>query len=316
MKNNDTQFLRALAIILVLNSHLDRFYPVPHIGTGGAIGNSIFFFLSAYGLYLSQQKLNRNFKEWMAHRMERVYPSLWIVLILINLPIMTMQGKMSSSMVTVFIGDFFNPPYWFLQALLVYYLLSYPLIKNIKHFNIGFIWIVMSLAYTSFYLLTMDLSKWTVESLPFVLIHYFMIFIFGIYIAKKPRITYSGISDFISLLLIISLFYFHKYIMLKGTYIEYQFLQQLFMYPILYYFLKVSRSPLIDKFMQEGITSRIINFIADHTLEIYIVHTAISGLILKPKMSFPLNVIVFLILTLCMSAVVNNLAKKLRMKII
>ena len=81
MKNPDTQFLRAVAILLVINSHLDRYYPMQHIGTGGAIGNSIFFFLSAFGLYLSQQKQSQYFKEWFTNRISRIYPSLWIVLI-------------------------------------------------------------------------------------------------------------------------------------------------------------------------------------------------------------------------------------------
>jgi len=68
MKYPDTQFLRALAILLVINSHLDKYYRIPYIGMGGAIGNSMFFFLSAFGLYLSQQKQSQNFKEWFTRR--------------------------------------------------------------------------------------------------------------------------------------------------------------------------------------------------------------------------------------------------------
>jgi len=57
----DTQFLRAIAILLVVNSHLDRYYPVSHLATGRAIGNSLFFFLSAFGIYLSQYKKQKCF---------------------------------------------------------------------------------------------------------------------------------------------------------------------------------------------------------------------------------------------------------------
>lgn len=84
MKYPDTQFMRALGMILIINSHLDHFYPIPHIGTGGAIGNSIFFFLSAYGIYLSQQEKNKPFSEWFEGRIARIYPSMWIVLIFLR----------------------------------------------------------------------------------------------------------------------------------------------------------------------------------------------------------------------------------------
>jgi peptidoglycan/LPS O-acetylase OafA/YrhL len=42
-------FLRFSAIVLVINSHMDSFYPIPELGTGGALGNALFFMLSAFG---------------------------------------------------------------------------------------------------------------------------------------------------------------------------------------------------------------------------------------------------------------------------
>lgn len=47
--------LRAVAIVLVVNSHLDDLYPIHQLGTGGVFGNELFFFISGYGLYLSYQ---------------------------------------------------------------------------------------------------------------------------------------------------------------------------------------------------------------------------------------------------------------------
>lgn len=35
MKHPDTQLLRAIAILIVVNSHLDRYYPVSYLATGG-----------------------------------------------------------------------------------------------------------------------------------------------------------------------------------------------------------------------------------------------------------------------------------------
>lgn len=314
MKYPDTQFLRAVAIILVINSHLDRYYPVSYIGTGGAIGNSIFFFLSSFGLYLSQQERGKHFVEWYAHRIGRIYPSLWIVLISLYMPVSIIQGKLSAGTVTTFIGYFFSPPYWFLQALLVFYLLAFPLLKNLWGINIVVIWVLLSLIYIGCYISIVDLSQWSVEKSPFDLMHYFMVFIFGIYIAKKSKdIVYTGLKNYFYLLFFIVLFYIQKYLILKGLYLEYQFLQQAFMYPVVYYLLKISRSPfIVTKLMHAPVMSYIVAFIANNTLEIYMVHLTISYPILLMRMPFPINLIVLLLLTLCFSAIVNWLANAMK----
>ena len=318
MKHPDTQFLRALAILLVINSHLDKYYPIPYIATGGAIGNSIFFFLSAFGLYISQHESSQHFKDWFTHRIGRIYPSLWIVLISLYMPILIWRGKLCYSTVITFIGYFFSPPYGFLQYLLVFYLLAFPLLKNLWKTNILVILGMLSLLYIGCYISIVDLSRWSVEESPFDLIHYFMVFIFGIYIAKKSQdIIYSGVMNYIYLFSLIGLVYTHKYLMLKGLYLEYQFLQQASIYPILYYLLKISRSPFImTKLMRVPFLSRPVDFIANNTLEIYLIHETISYPILYMQMPFPINLIVFLLLTLCLSAIVNRLANSVRKSIL
>lgn len=289
IKNPDTQFLRALAILLIINSHLDSYYPIPYLGTGGAIGNSVFFFLSAFGLYLSQQKLNKNFKDWMTNRISRIYPSLWIVLILLSMPVLIWQGKLSYSTITTFMGYFFNPPFWFLQALLIFNLLAFPLFtKYIEKINVLVIIGILCLIFIISYVTVIDRSIWSIEKLPFNLIHYFMVFIFGIYIAQRKKyINYSGYKDSIFLIFVVGFYYFHKYLMMKGIF--------------------VIGSPVV---------SRIVDFVANHTLEIYMVHETISPPVVSMQMPFPVNIIVFLILTFALSAIVHYLADAVRNKII
>lgn len=316
VRNPDTQFLRAVAILLVINSHLDSYYPVPYIGTGGAIGNSLFFFLSSFGLYLSQQKNPRYFKEWVAKRIGRIYPSLWGVLVLLMLPLMILNGKLSYSTVTTFIGYFFNPPFWFLQALLVYYIVSFPFIKN--KWKIKYAFLLMLILYIFSYITIVDLTRWSIEESPFDLIHYSMMFLFGICVAKKnENIVYKGLEDCLFFLLFLSLLYLHKFMILKNICIEFQFFQQLLMYPIVFYFLKISRSQFISKKLANfTLISLIVNYLAKNTLEIYMIHETISGPIKYLKMSFPVNAIVFLSLTFALSLIVNKMANVFRDKIL
>lgn len=43
-------YLKALATMLITNSHFDTIYPISQLSMGGSIGNSIFFWVSGYCL--------------------------------------------------------------------------------------------------------------------------------------------------------------------------------------------------------------------------------------------------------------------------
>jgi hypothetical protein len=313
----DTQFMRALAMVLIFNSHLDLYYPIRNIGTGGAIGNSIFFFLSAYGIYISQQKHGKPFSEWLKGRIGRIYPSMWIALILLRLPILLGSHEFPASYVTTYIGHFFNPPHWFLRALLVFSILSFLFLNNKYKTKVPIVIGALSILYITCYLLFMDIGKWSIESPPFYLIHYFMIFLFGIYIASKSKpVSYTGIHNYFIFILMIAAIYGHKFLMTKGLFPEFQFIQQLAMYPLVYYLLKISRSPFMTQtMMQKRAIASPINFISDHSLELYIVQETIVSSVHRLNLPFPASLLTFIFLTCVFSAVINKLAGMLRERI-
>jgi len=317
MNYPDTQFLRAFGMILIFNSHLDHYYPIPYIGTGGALGNSIFFCLSAFGIYLSQQKNRKPFSEWFKGRISRIYPSMWIVLLFLAMPMMLMLGQMNDAYILTFIGKFFNPPHWFIRALLVYYLLSFFLLGDDQRTKLFSVFALSGVLYFVLYFTCVDLSKWTVEDTSIKLIHYFMIFLFGIYLASKNKsIAYTGVHNYFVLIFLVTVVYGHKFLMTKGLYPEFQFIQQAAMYPIVLYLLKISRSPFVlSVLMQSKIISSPVKFISNHTLELYIIQETIAGPVLKLNFSFPWNAITFILLTFIFSSIVHRLAEIIRKKI-
>jgi len=131
-----------------------------------------------------------------------------------------------------------------------------------------------------------------------------MVFVFGIYIASQNHsLLYAGLKDYFILFMIIILVYAHKYLMTKGFFFEYQFLQQAAMYPIVYYLLKISRSPFILKgLMQSKRITSVVNFLSSHTLEIYMIHETINRPVLKLELAFPLNLIMFVTLTFILAS--------------
>ena len=67
--------LRAIACILITNSHQEEIYPIRILASGGLLGDVIYFAISGYCLYsIAQQSFGR----WYFKRLKRVYPPVWI----------------------------------------------------------------------------------------------------------------------------------------------------------------------------------------------------------------------------------------------
>lgn len=73
-KNLSIELLKFVAVLLVLNSHMDSLYGKYDVfSTGGAIGDSLFFFASGFTIFLG--RFGR-FDNWYKRRIKRIYPSL------------------------------------------------------------------------------------------------------------------------------------------------------------------------------------------------------------------------------------------------
>jgi surface polysaccharide O-acyltransferase-like enzyme len=88
------------------------------------------------------------------------------------------------------------------------------------------------------------------------------------------------------------------------------------MFPIVFYLLKISRSPFVSSMLSKSrVISSTVQFISDHTLELYMIHETIGDQVLKFNFPFPLNIIIFLVLTFILSVIVYRLSGMLRNKI-
>ncbi|MEW6382156.1 MAG: acyltransferase family protein [bacterium] len=304
---NDTAFLKFIAIALILNSHCDPFYPIKAFATGGTIGLSLFFGLSSFGLLLSERKKPRGFHEWYGRRIKRIYPSVWVLLIIVYLPIKVLTGGLRGADTFSVFGMFFYPPFWFLQSLMIFYFLGFFIIKNYHRKKLHYFTFASMALYLIGYLYYLNLSEYSIESLPFRAIFYFLIFLFGIFLGTKSnKIIFSGPSDFLALVFFISLTYVHKYLMTKNSFMSLQIIQHLLMFPSLYYFLKLARSDFVNnRIMQLPPISNIITYISSLTLELFMVNVTISPVICTLNLPFPMNVIIFMVLTFVMAALLH-----------
>jgi len=126
------------------------------------------------------------------------------------MPLMIASGKLTADSTMDFVGSFFNPPYWFLQSLLVYYILSFSLMlpmEDVKRKRLMLSYFMVSLvAYVLLYLMWVDLTAWSIEKTPFDRLHYFMMFIFGIVVARRNETaSYTGVHNYLILLALVFL---------------------------------------------------------------------------------------------------------------
>ena len=130
---NDTLLLRAIAILLITNSHIDQLYPWPKLGAGGSLGNSIFFFLSGLGIALSwryaeKAKPEKNaLRRWFPHRFGRLYLPVFIFVTVFL--VIVFGGWKTWSYPDYFNNYIIVKDYWFILSLLVFYLLIFPVLK-------------------------------------------------------------------------------------------------------------------------------------------------------------------------------------------
>lgn len=120
-KKRDTaiDFVRLVALFLVLNSHMKVCYGEYSIlASGGGIGDALFFFAAGFALFLGSKA---NFLDWYKKRISRIYPSLFAVAL-----IATLFFGQSDSFIDVVSAKRF----WFIQCILA----LYPILFIVKEY--------------------------------------------------------------------------------------------------------------------------------------------------------------------------------------
>jgi peptidoglycan/LPS O-acetylase OafA/YrhL len=313
---NNTTFLKFIAIVLITNSHLDRLYPWPELATGGAIGNALFFMVSGYGIVLSENHQTRTFLSWYKRRIVRIYPSLLLaVFFLIIIP----QAVWRQWNVLDYIRMLIWPtPFWFISALMMFYVIFFFVLKmkNYKYFLIGIG--VLTIPYLFFYLTMVDLSRYSIEgNSNFKGIFYLQTMFFGGYMAGRTRIIKTSfIKDGLALVLVIGLYYGILLLISKGYGVEFQAVTHLLMFPILFFFLKVSGSNIIKTLMTTKYTGAAMSLVAGLTLEIYMFQYAVYSHAILKNILFPVNVVIFCVAIIFLSFLLNRISGFITRKLI
>ena len=180
-------------MLLITNSHFGGLYPTgfSSLATGGTIGNALFMFCSGYALYFSLMKAKkseivkskiRKFSDWYLKRVLRIFPSVWLFRVFQVLALgVTFQWTMV-----------YLPGYWFLNAIIVFYVLFYFVIlyaeTRLPHVIIFLLIPFLILFFTQPNFSTEFIIEQTGHPYKIHWFYYFSIMLFGAYIGQHNEL--------------------------------------------------------------------------------------------------------------------------------
>ncbi len=270
-RHTDTTLMLFMATCLITLSHLDAFVPDPRIATGGAIGNSLFFFLSGFGLTMS---LNASGAEpsllaYLRKRVLRLYPAAILVACA-----MLAVGMIAITSPVDLVKTFVWPtPFWFISAVMAFYVPIFYLAR-LPPRGIAIAMGLLLIPYAIFYS-QLDLSRFVVEGDDhFKWINYFGITLMGCLVARlrlTPEVSLAAIAG-----LVLSLlgFLVAKLTVFRFDLGELQFVFHVLLYPIIFFSYQVLAADAVVRPLRAMPFFPAIALLAGLTLEIYLTQTA------------------------------------------
>lgn len=199
----EVDILKAVAIIAILIGHLRQYLAIEATtlttllaSTFGYFGLSLFIFVSGYSLMIRKPRFDHpsDLRKFLVKRVSRIYPLYWIVLVLLlafnALPNSDLLGTIiifSGFQILVYPVLVQFPVYWFVSAIIVFYLM-FPVIlyaaqKMQSRFEVSVL-LVSSILFAG--LVSINLLFGTIDISIFL---YFWLFVSGILIGNKVKLS-------------------------------------------------------------------------------------------------------------------------------
>lgn len=274
-------FVKVIATLLVLNSHMGICYGSHSVlATGGGIGDALFFFVSGFTLFIGRRM---DFVNWYKRRIGRIYPTV----IAMGLIACLIFGADFSFVEVMSVGN-----YWFLQCILVCYLLLYPVIRY--EWNLS--WCIggsIAVMVGAFFLFDFNGQLFYGVNNLFRWIVYFSVMLIGggIYL-NASMIQYRWWSIPLTIGCVVA-WYLCNYIGMGNAL---QLLSYIPLIGICVGMYQVGKSPSIERLFERKISGNVLFIIGNLCLESYLIQKFIFTDTLNGL--FPLNILLIIIAVL------------------
>ena len=189
-------WLKAFAAVFITNSHYANIWPIKAIAHGGHLGNCLFFLLSGFCLYY----IGDHFLKWYGKRFVRIYPALWITVVVDLLAERIHIGSLQA----LFRCCIFPTWYHFITSIMLLYVVYYVLRSIQNRYRISCHWLLVGtlLLFVMMYVLFFDKSGYNIDNAGkgWVRWQFFLSMLVG----AMLRENYDRISSRISLVEIVS----------------------------------------------------------------------------------------------------------------
>ena len=280
--------LRALAALIITNSHYTGIYPTDLIANGGLLGDVIFFAVSGFCLY----NIKLGFGKWYLRRIVRVYPAP----IIITAVYMLIGLYARPQVIKDFLWWFIYPTnYHFVASIVVLYIPFYIVakVKKLRE-NIPYIMLGVFIVYLIVYLTIYDRSYYHIDKVrePMIRFLFFEAMLMGGWFREQYNKIKNKVrmADWIMFAVLFVIYFVSKMVFVKYSSLSnYQIINQAVLVVLLYFVMRCFAG--IDnklEAMPKPLKS-IFQYLSDITLEIYVVQYALIDLIKSLGLKFPVN---------------------------
>lgn len=295
--------VKFLAVFLIINSHADIMYPrLSILATGGAIGDCLFLFVSGFTLFLGEQK---TFGNYYKRRISRIYPSVFVCLILSHF----LSGNMEIGLNELLGRNF-------IKAIMIYYVFLYYIRKyaiNYIHIILLLVFILSLAVYLIWFPYKYEISSKGIYGVTtsFRWIPYFGAMLLGAVVGmRRTELHYCFKKDILKLLFCLLLFYSIQYTAKYNPSIaSWQIITIVPLLGIIFFFYKSCHNSFFESIYKKPICNKIILFVAGVCLESYLMQN--SFFTDKLNNIWPFNLLLIIIIILLASYIARCLARVL-----
>lgn len=311
--------LRAFAAIIITNAHYTGIYPSDIIANGGLLGDVIFFSVS--GFCLASPRIP--FKQWYPKRLWRIYAVVWIATLAY-----VILGAWAVNNATDAVKWFIHPTkYHFVASITLLYVPLYFVAKyvglNKKNYTLaalGLLAVQLVLYYCVY-----DRTFYHIDTVrePMIEFLFFQSMLLGLYFRTQcakgnlavEKSKWGGQKNVLwtCLIVMLAVYFASKMLFVRYASIsEFQLLNQIILFISLYFLFRCTYT--IEDVLKKQSNSwfwKIIEFLSNHTLEIYCVQYVIIDVVREWGLIFPLNWLVLTAMILFAATALRWVSQKL-----
>lgn len=298
--------MRVVATIMITNTHFGKIWPISQLAVGGLIGDLLFFAVSGFCLLHSAEN---GFLKFAKKRILRIYPSI----ILITL-VFFLAGKLEISGLLGregVLGRFIYPTnFHFIESIVLLYVCLYPCIRfDFLKKRLPLVMGVVAVGFLVAYILTDKTVKLDTAAHFLTKFLFFEVMLYGAYTRQHMDKCKRPVLNWVLFLLSTGAYFVAKMLISEKSFNNLQILIFISIFCVGATSIRAfgSVENVFAKLPQRVVKA--IKFVADMTLEIYVVQTTLISIVVSWKLPFVVRFPLIVLMIFAAAFVCNRTAK-------